>query len=63
MAQGGHAGELLRCYMSAGGSNHMVLLKGAILLADRIVTVSPTYADEILRAPFGCGEALRDITL
>ena len=33
----------------------MSLLKGAIELADRIVTVSPSYADEILTAPGGWG--------
>ena len=53
--RGGKAGELLHSYMSDGGAKHMVLLKGAIELADRIITVSPTYADEILSAPHGWG--------
>ncbi len=30
-------------------------LKAGLQLADRITTVSPTYADEILRPEFGCG--------
>lgn len=31
------------------------LLKGGILFADRVSTVSPTYAKEILTPEFGCG--------
>ncbi len=31
------------------------LLKGGILFADRLTTVSPTYAREILTPEFGCG--------
>lgn len=31
------------------------LLKGGIFFADAITTVSPTYAQEILRPEFGCG--------
>ena len=31
------------------------LLKGGIAYADRVTTVSPTYADEILTPEFGCG--------
>ncbi len=33
----------------------MNLLKGALVTADGITTVSPTYADEIMTPEFGCG--------
>ncbi len=34
---------------------HLNLMKGGIIFADRIVTVSPRYAREILTPEFGCG--------
>lgn len=34
---------------------HLNLLKGGLFYADQITTVSPTYANEILSEPGGCG--------
>jgi starch synthase len=45
-------------YFSASGVEfygNLNLLKGGILFADVITTVSPTYADEIQTPEFGCG--------
>jgi hypothetical protein len=53
--------EMLRAYMDGGtgggvegeeggGGGRLVALRGAILLADKVVTVSPSYAREILSA-------------
>jgi glycogen synthase len=52
---------MLRAYMDGGtgggvegeeggGGGRLVALRGAILLADKVVTVSPSYAREILSA-------------
>ena len=34
---------------------HLSFMKGGIVFADTITTVSPTYAKEILHVPLGCG--------
>ncbi len=34
------------------------LLKGGILFSDRVTTVSPTYSEDILKEPLGCGLSL-----
>ena len=40
---------------SLGWQEHINLMQGAILLADQITTVSPTYAAEIQTPAMGCG--------
>jgi len=48
--------DMLECY------GEVNLMKGAIKKADKVTTVSPTYADEIMRSEYGEGldEVLRD---
>ena len=48
--------DMLECY------GEVNMMKGAIKKADKITTVSPTYADEIMRSEYGEGldEVLRD---
>ncbi len=48
--------DMLECYREVN------MMKGAIKFADKVTTVSPTYAEEIMRSEYGEGldEVLRD---
>ena len=50
---------------AVAGRNQISFLRSGILSADRIITVSPTYAAEIQTPEYGCGldEALRRLKL
>lgn len=59
--------ELPWRYLSAGGLEYygdLVMMKGGIVFADRVTTVSPTYALEIQRPEHGAGfdGLLRDLS-
>ena len=42
------------CFKGSAGSERLNMLQSALLLSDRITTVSPTYAKEIQTEKFGC---------
>jgi len=45
------------------GSNDVSLLRGGVVFANKVTTVSPTYAQEVYRPEFGCGMQVRMRTL
>jgi hypothetical protein len=45
------------------GSNDVSLLRGGVVFANKVTTVSPTYAQEVYRPEFGCGMQVRIRTL